>query len=324
MRTIGNLQNKTMFRLSVSLLAFNLVSCASAPTEGINFGCEIGDQSVEAYKNSSPSEQENLAETYLARYDHTLKDTKAALEKLFTSKPVPDFGVDARRKTVDSFREKIVRPGKDYTCFSQITDVAGTRIVIPDYAALPYVTNAIETSGFSIIENQNLLQDKGGTGYRAIHYVVNVRRRPAEIQIVTYRGKLWATASHKLVYKGPYRDNDIVKGYLSELSEAIYQLDSGFEVPVPPVPPRLPMDADDVRKLEQCVQAISDLPELHSPCFGEVARKVDQTKKATPPKVVRDELGADFFALDEFGDLAFSIQVTRAEAEFIETDSAIH
>ena len=47
-----------------------------------------------------------------------------------------------RLKTVASIQEKLVRKG--YKCFSSLTDIAGVMLVIPNYAAIPMATHAIE------------------------------------------------------------------------------------------------------------------------------------------------------------------------------------
>lgn len=233
-----------------ALLAAQL-SCAqaAAPLQA-KAACKAGDYTVAHDQGLDPAEQNRFVENYRLQYAPVLEKVLGALR---AAHPNP-FRVLGRIKTINSIQEKVSR--RKYACFSELTDVAGARIVIPSYAALPIVTQNIERA-FSIVEKEDLIHDRRGTGYRAIHYLVMVDGRIVEIQVHTHRGTIWAEASHRLVYKGPFSDNRAVISYLNRLSEAVFLLDSGLLRELPDVPSTLPAAARD--DLVKVVAAIHDV-----------------------------------------------------------------
>src|SRR5206468_13099127 len=112
---------------------------------------------------------------------------------------------------------------------------AGARVLITDDAALPLVRQSFENH-FVIRGSEDLLRDVRESRYRALHYLAWVENRPVEIQNHTVRGTLCADASHQLVYKGPFGDNQTLISYLYRLSDVIFLLDSGLPGQIPEVP----------------------------------------------------------------------------------------
>jgi len=253
---------------------------AESPPEWL---CTVGDYFIEDYQRLPPKQQNEFVESYRQKYSSALRQ---ALDELRALHSDTSFQVLGRLKSVPSIREKIVR--KKYRCFSELTDIAGTRLVIADYAALPLVTERIERH-FFVREKQDLMRDEEKTGYRAIHYLAWVDGRVVEIQIHTRRGTLWAEASHRLVFKGPFADNQALVSYLRRLSQAIFLLDSGLQGQIPQAPEALPAEA---RKI--LTETIADILAVGK-------RSVDGSIDSHSPK---DSL-PDFFALDEFGTLRF-------------------
>jgi len=196
--------------------------------------CKVGDPSVAEYNKLSPSEQKEQIKELRREHKSEMEMTVEAFKSFFADVPIE---IRNRLKTVASTQEKIVRKG--YKCFSSLTDIAGVMLVIPNYAAIPMVTHSIENE-FDVKEEIDLINDKRGNGYRAIHYVVVVDGRHVEIQIHTARGNIWAFLIHELVYKGPYEENSNVDKYLIEVSRRIFLLDSGFATQIPPIPTDLP------------------------------------------------------------------------------------
>jgi len=192
--------------------------------------CKVGDPSVAEYNKLSPSEQKEQIEELRREHKSEMEMTVEAFKSFFVDVPIE---IRNRLKTVASTQEKIVRKG--YKCFSSLTDIAGVMLVIPNYAAIPMVTHSIENE-FDVKEEIDLINDKRGNGYRAIHYVVVVDGRHVEIQIHTARGNIWAFLIHELVYKGPYEEDSNVDKYLIEVSRRIFLLDSGFATQIPPIP----------------------------------------------------------------------------------------
>ena len=277
--------NRTILLLTLCVLLFALRVPADAQPLTLSpyqRDCKVGDYAVAEYERQSAEQQAAFVEAYRQRHS---AGWKQALEALRTAHGNPPFQVIGRLKTTASIQEKIAR--KQYRCFSQLTDIAGTRLIIPNYAALPLVTQYIENQ-FVVREKEDLIKDVRSTHYRAIHYLVWVEDRPVEIQIHTYRGTLWAEASHRLVYKGPFSDNQSVVSYLNRLSDAIFLLDSGLPGQIPEVSEALPPEAK-----ERLKKTVADVKAVSVRNLADLYRQI-QTVMLTE----------DFFALDEFENLA--------------------
>ena len=231
-----------------ALLAAQIACAPAAAPKLESAACKSGD-SVAGYQNLSPTQQTQLVEKYQQQYAPALEKVRAVLKAPHSD---PPFRVLGRLKATDSIQEKIVR--KKYTCISELTDIAGARIVIPSYAAIPLVTQNIERA-LKTVEKEDMITDQRGTGYRAIHYLAAVDGRLVEIQIHTHRGTIWAGASHRLVYKGPFSKDQAVIAYLNRLSETIFWLDSGLLRELPDVPQSLPAAArEDLTKVVASVR----------------------------------------------------------------------
>ncbi len=231
-----------------ALLAAQIACAPAAAPKLESAACKSGD-SVAGYQNLSPTQQTQLVEKYQQQYAPALEKVRAVLKAPHSD---PPFRVLGRLKATDSIQEKIVR--KKYTCISELTDIAGARIVIPSYAAIPLVTQNIERA-LKTVEKEDMIADQRGTGYRAIHYLAAVDGRLVEIQIHTHRGTIWAGASHRLVYKGPFSKDQAVIAYLNRLSETIFWLDSGLLRELPDVPETLPREAkEDLTKVVASVR----------------------------------------------------------------------
>lgn len=273
--------NRKIISLALSALLLAVSFTAEAQPTTANRDqreCRVGDYSIAEYERLSPKQQAEFIETYRQRHSSPWKQ---ALEALQAAHKNPPFQVVGRLKTASSIQEKISR--KKYHCFSQLTDIAGTRLIIPSYAALPLVTQNIENQ-FVVREKEDLVKEVRPTRYRAIHYLVLVEDRPVEIQIHTYRGTLWAEASHRLVYKGPFPDHQPLISYLERLSDVIFLLDSGLPAQIPEVPEALPLAAKEM--LKKTVAGIKDVSVQN---LADLHRQI-QTVMLTE----------DFFALDEF------------------------
>ena len=275
----SKIQNLKWLALCAMLFALCSAAGAQSVTPSLNQrDCKVGDVSVAEYERQSPDRQVAFVEAYRQRHAAAWK---LALEALRAAHGDPPFQVIGRLKTAVSIQEKISR--KKYRCFSQLTDIAGTRLIIPNYAALPLVTQHIETQ-FVVREKEDLIKEARPTRYRAIHYLVLVEDRPVEVQVHTYRGTLWAEASHRLVYKGPFADHQPLISYLERLSDVIFLLDSGLPGQIPEVPETLPPGAKET--LKRTVTGIKDVSVRN---LADLHRQI-QTVMLTE----------DFFALDEF------------------------
>ena len=148
--------------------------------------------------------------------------------------------VDHRAKAVESFRQKITRPGKLYTNpLAEITDLAGLRIVLY-YLEDVHLISQIIREEFVIDETNSMdkatLLAPNEFGYRSVHFVVSLGAQrkslpewarfaelKAEIQVRTVLQHAWASISRALDYN---REDDAPK----ELRRRLFRLSGLLEL----------------------------------------------------------------------------------------------
>jgi ppGpp synthetase/RelA/SpoT-type nucleotidyltranferase len=107
------------------------------------------------------------------------------------------FSATARIKTTGTLVDKLRR---ETARFSQVQDLAGARIVVPDRAAQDDATsriaNAFEAAGCTckVIDRRQ----HPSHGYRAVHIVLQVDKVPVEIQVRTDLQDSWAQLVERL------------------------------------------------------------------------------------------------------------------------------
>lgn len=156
------------------------------------------------------------------------------------AKGMENVDIDVRTKTVESFAEKISRPGKQYTDpMRQITDLSGVRIIVCYADDIDRVAEIIR-SDFNVHAEESV--DKrvhlapNTFGYLSLHYVISIvgwkethelwgrfKGLRAEIQIRTILQHSWAMVSHALQYK---RDTDVPE----QLRRRLFRLAGLFEL----------------------------------------------------------------------------------------------
>ena len=251
----------------------------------VDSSCPAGDLSALEYLKLDADEKKEKIEAYRQAYRPAMDPVVHRLQKLFAGKPVK---IQFRLKTVESIQEKLIRKG--YRCLSQMTDIAGVRVLILDYAAIPFVSHIVE-GHFSVREEENLIDDPRGSGYRAIHYLLSARGRIVELQIHTVRGNIWALMSYFLVYKGTYRSNEVVGSYFKKLSRVLFLLDSGFGHQELPLPTNLPSMAQrEIKGGLMLIQAYDN--EGTCPDMAATLRRARKSSLAAGK--------ADYYGLDEF------------------------
>lgn len=143
---------------------------------------------------------------------------KNLLSELLKAKGIDFHIVEARPKGIDSVKEKLTRPGKNYDGPSiKFPDLCGARIVLYDQTGLAKTSSLIDEefdvdSESSTNKSDNLAVDQ--FGYLSIHKIIKLAssRRSmtewqrfgdmhAEIQIRTVLQHAWASVSHKIQYK---------------------------------------------------------------------------------------------------------------------------
>ncbi len=129
--------------------------------------------------------------------------------------------LESRAKDVHSFREKLLRPGKNYAApLSEITDLAGVRIIAYYQKDVDAICSLVESEFDVDKENSTGKESEPSSfGYKSSHYIVKLPSMRAklrewaqfsdlqvEIQVRTVLQHAWAAISHKLQYK---REDDV-------------------------------------------------------------------------------------------------------------------
>lgn len=134
---------------------------------------------------------------------------------------LPEINIDrieSRTKSIDSFKEKITRVGKNYTNpLLEITDLIAFRIIVAHEDDILAVENILKAQFRIDVENSkdtSLPIPVKAFGYKDIHIIATIDDYRAlliewvhakdlrfEIQIRTIAQHAWATISHDLYYK---------------------------------------------------------------------------------------------------------------------------
>ena len=119
-----------------------------------------------------------------------------------------------------------------------LTDIAGLRGVVPSLAALDRVVadRGAAWEGRIIKEVDYVGEDHRGDGYRSVHFVIETRGLPVEVQLRTTRMHRWAGWEHKIVYKGKFKGNPTVKAYTKAVADRLHRQDEGTCAPPCPLP----------------------------------------------------------------------------------------
>jgi putative GTP pyrophosphokinase len=148
--------------------------------------------------------------------------------------------IEVRTKSVESFDEKVSRPGKDYqNPLDEITDLSGIRLVLRTLSEVNRVRALIEREFIvdaqrSTRKIEHLATDQ--FGYLSEHYIIQIKKPRsqlpewrglidlyAEIQVRTILQHAWAAVQHSLDYKSEY---DIPK----QLRRRLFRLSALFEL----------------------------------------------------------------------------------------------
>ncbi len=143
--------------------------------------------------------------------------------QLIKKHSIPHHTTESRAKSIESFAEKIQRPGKSYTNpLDELPDLAGARVILYYQEDVDEVTkilrNEFEVDDARSIDKSSEL-DADQFGYLSVHLVVSLNDARAklpewdafvglvcEIQVRTVLQHAWAAISHHLQYK---RESDV-------------------------------------------------------------------------------------------------------------------
>jgi ppGpp synthetase/RelA/SpoT-type nucleotidyltranferase len=145
--------------------------------------------------------------------DFTLK-LKALLTELMVVHCIRVHVVEERTKAIDSFRNKILLPEKNYRRLQDVHDLSGVRVIVYYNDDIEKVSSVIRRE-FSVIEESNFSEiDFDRFGYSSHHASINLSEQRssltewiacrgliAEIQVRTVLQHSWAAVSHALQYK---------------------------------------------------------------------------------------------------------------------------
>ncbi len=132
------------------------------------------------------------------------EDLLCKLDGMFPQDQYPDLKMAARAKAPASLAkkmDKMVQRSEDYT-LGHLTDTVGARIDCKDLKSLSNITYKLEEQfGDKLVARCDYISNPGENGYRAIHYIVDLGDRMAEIQVTTHKLRAADLATHDTVYK---------------------------------------------------------------------------------------------------------------------------
>lgn len=106
-----------------------------------------------------------------------------------------ELGLEASGRPAKSTPAIVDKLRRSSMRLSQMQDIAGCRVVVPDIPAQGYVMTRLEQMfDVTIVDRRT----KPSHGYRAVHVVVREAGLPVEIQVRTDLQHVWAELSEKL------------------------------------------------------------------------------------------------------------------------------
>lgn len=147
---------------------------------------------------------QNAADYDFDKAQGAAEDLLRKLDGMFPQDKYPDLKMAARAKAPASLEkkmDKMVQKADDYT-LGHLTDTVGARIDCKDLKSLSNITYKLEEQfGDKLVARCDYLTNPGENGYRAIHYIVDLGDRMAEIQVTTHKLRAADLATHDTVYK---------------------------------------------------------------------------------------------------------------------------
>ena len=179
-------------------------------------------------------------------YEAYVNSIDSLLSNLISAGHIDLVTLEARAKTVESFREKVQLEDKDYKDpLKEITDLAGVRIITYQLADIDSIANIVRDN-FDVDEDNSIdkreILDADRFGYLSVHFVVTLNNAraglpeyrafagmKAEIQVRTVLQHAWAAIDHKLRYKRREEIPLNLRRKLYRISALLETADSEFE-----------------------------------------------------------------------------------------------
>jgi putative GTP pyrophosphokinase len=151
----------------------------------------------------------------LSIYEGLSEAVTTTIKSLIKAKKIDHLAVSARTKTLESMIEKVER--KEYLNLSEMTDIAGVRVITYIESDIPKVCELIKEAFLvndekSIDKSEELRSDQ--IGYRSVHFICELgnnrtklpelavyKGKQFEIQIRTILQHAWAEIEHDRSYK---------------------------------------------------------------------------------------------------------------------------
>lgn len=181
---------------------------------------------------------------YLKRrqyYERLCMEVAFVLETELKDQGIEIASIQSRAKELNSFLEKLER--KEYSDpFSQVTDMAGVRVVCLYPSDLDTIENIINKE-FTLLEkiDKRNLEAIDRMGYTALHYTVklnedfsgarydSLKNLVCEIQTRTILQDAWAIIDHHLLYKKRSSVPEELRRRINSLSQILDSADRQFE-----------------------------------------------------------------------------------------------
>jgi putative GTP pyrophosphokinase len=204
-----------------------------------------------AKRAGKPSE--DRAEKILAEYREKLgvyadfaTASKELVERLLSAEEIRVHSVTCRAKALESLTGKLGRGERQCEALSEVTDLAGVRIITYFSDEVDAVARIIERE-FTVIADQSIDKrealDPDRFGYLAVHYVCKLPRRrtrlpeyaaysgyKCEIQVRSILQHAWAEIEHDLGYKAAQAIPRAIRRRFSRLAGLLETGDEQFIV----------------------------------------------------------------------------------------------
>jgi len=155
--------------------------------------------------------------TKLSDYESFCQNIEQLIKRLLETEEINYYSLNKRVKTIESLKNKLIKKGNKYKTLSDITDLAGIRIITYYSDQVDKIAKIIEQE-FEVDKENTIdkrkIMDPDKFGYISLHYIIklNTARKQlreyehfkefkAEIQIRTILQHAWADIEHDLGYK---------------------------------------------------------------------------------------------------------------------------
>lgn len=202
----------------------------SPPWPTTSFGDAFENITAKAaeLRSNNPELATNDATTYdFAKAALAAEDFREKMKQAF-KEDMPDLTISTRAKTPKSLANKMTKMlSKDpnYT-MAHLTDTVGARIDAPDLHSMGEVAKRLEKMyEGKIVAKSDYVSQPGENGYRAIHYIIDIGGRMAEIQTSTHDLRMADLATHDTVYKAEFPVSPEASKELSTAADRIMYLE---------------------------------------------------------------------------------------------------